>query len=191
LRHLAEGHADGNRGPLRPFERTAGDEVQALFDDPAAVVDAVVQLLRLGGWWVGVGVGPVARPLPRTARAGRGAAYLAAREAVESAKSTAAGLCVAGPSEPPSPTAARAEAAGWLLAALLARRTPEGWEVVDLMDRGAKQVDVATKLGVSPQAVSRRLRVAGWSEERRGRDLFAWLLGQAADQPATQEGEVE
>jgi hypothetical protein len=179
LRRLDEARTSGAPGPLRDFERTAGDEVQALFDDPSAVVTAVGQLLRIGGWWVGVGVGAVARPLPRTARAGRGEAYLAAREAVESAKSTAAGICVGGPPGGSSPMPARAEAATWLLAALLARRTPEGWEVVDLMDHGAKQVDIATKLGISPQAVSRRLRVAGWSEERRGRELLTWLLSQA------------
>jgi hypothetical protein len=192
LRSLDAALSDRPTGPVRDFERTAGDEVQALFADPAAVVHAVVQLLRLGDWWVGVGVGEVARPLPRTARAGRGAAYLAARQAVESAKSSAAGLCVVSShdgtddrtdDQADDQGAGRAEAAAWLLAWLLARRTPEGWEVVDLMDRGARQVDVATKLGISPQAVSRRLRVAGWSEEQRGRALMTWLLARADGRP--------
>ena len=161
-------------GPVRPFERTAGDEVQALFAAPDAVVAAVVELLRLEDWWIGIGIGAVHHPLPRTARAGRGPAYVAARVAVESAKSAGAGLCIAG-----SPGAERAEAAAWLLAALLSRRTPEGWEVVQLMAGGARQVDVAHRVGISPQAVSRRLRVAGWSEEQRGRELLGWLLDQA------------
>ena len=178
LRHLEEAGRNAGRGPLLPFERTAGDEVQALFDDPAAVVDAVVQLLRREQWWVGVGIGPVDGPPPSSARAGRGAAYLAAREAVESAKTTATGICVSGGSPAVRDAARRAEAAAWLLAALLGRRTPEGWEVAELMDHGARQVDVAAQLGVSPQAVSRRLRVAGWAEERRGRDLLGWLLAQ-------------
>jgi hypothetical protein len=190
LRSLDAAQSDRPVGPLRDFERTAGDEVQALFADPAAVVHAVVHLLRLGDWWVGVGVGGVARPLPRTARAGRGPAYLAARQAVESAKSSSAGLCVVGSHDgtggrTDDEGAGRAEAAAWLLAWLLARRTPEGWEVVDLMDRGARQVDVATKLGISPQAVSRRLRVAGWSEEQRGRALMTWLLARADGRPET------
>jgi hypothetical protein len=188
LRSLEAARSDRPAGPIREFERTAGDEVQALFADPAAVVHAVVQLLRLGDWWVGVGVGDVTRPLPRTSRAGRGPAYLAARQAVESAKSSSAGLCVVGShdgtdSRTDDEGAGRAEAAAWLLAWLLARRTPEGWEVVDLMDRGARQVDVATKLGISPQAVSRRLRVAGWSEEQRGRALLTWLLARADGRP--------
>jgi hypothetical protein len=180
LRHLEEARTLAQRGPLLPFERTAGDEVQALFANADAVVDAVVQLLRHEQWWVGVGIGPVDGPPPSSARAGRGAAYVAARAAVESAKTTPAGICVVAGSASAQAPARRAEAAAWLLASLLGRRTPEGWEVAELMERGARQVDVAAKLGISPQAVSRRLRVAGWSEERRGRELLGWLLGQAA-----------
>jgi hypothetical protein len=175
-------------GPLRAFERTAGDEVQGLLADPATVVAAVVTLLR-GGWWVGVGIGPVDRPLPESARAGRGPAYLNARQAVESAKSAPSGICVAGA----GPAGQHAEAAAWLLATLLGRRSPQGWQVVDLMAGGAKGVDAAAKLGITPQAVSSRLRVAGWAEEQRGRELLTWLLGQAdlaatvADGPQTRE----
>jgi hypothetical protein len=50
--------------------------------------------------------------------------------------------------------------------------------VVDLVANGAKGVDAAAKLAITPQAVSARLRVAGWAEEQRGRDLLTWLLGQ-------------
>jgi hypothetical protein len=174
---LADLHsrAGSRAGTTRPFERTAGDEVQGLLHDPAAVVDAVVTLLR-GGWWVGVGIGPIDRPLPETARAGRGPAYLAARQAVESAKAGPGGICVVGSAVGEGQ---RAEAAAWLLAAILGRRTPQGWQVVDLVAGGAKGVEAAAKLGISPQAVSSRLRVAGWAEEQRGRDLLTWLLGQA------------
>ena len=163
----------------RAFERTAGDEVQGLLATPASVVDVVITLLR-SGWWVGVGIGPVDQPLPETARAGRGPAYVAARQAVESAKTAPGGVCVAG-----GPGADQAEAAAWLLAALVARRTPQGWQVVDLVAQGAKGVEAAAKLGISPQAVSSRLRVAGWAEEQRGRQLLTWLLEQS-DQQSTQ-----
>lgn len=157
----------------RAFERTAGDEIQGLLEDPRVVVDVLVTLLR-SGWWVGIGLGDVDRPLPKSARAGRGPAYVAARQAVGSAKSAPGGVCVAGPAG-----AERAEAAAWLLAAVVGRRTPQGWQVVDLVANGAKGVDAAAKLGITPQAVSARLRVAGWAEEQRGRDLLVWLLAQA------------
>jgi hypothetical protein len=172
------GHGAGP-GVTRPFERTAGDEVQGLLESPAAVVDVLVTLLR-GGWWVGIGAGSVDDPVPATARAGRGPAYLAARQAVESAKSAPSGVCiVAGADEHPGARAAaeRAEAAAWLLGSVLGRRSPQGWEVVDLVAAGARGIDAAAKLGISAQAVSSRLRVAGWAEEQRGRELLTWLLG--------------
>src|SRR6185312_9481186 len=102
------------------------------------------------------------RPLPRSARAGRGEAYVAARRAVEAAKSAPSGVAVAvGPDTGAAERAEQAESAAWLLAALLGRRTREGWEVVDLVAAGANGVEAAAKLGISPQAVSSRLRVAG------------------------------
>src|SRR3954471_4182415 len=61
---------------LRPFQRTAGDEVQAVLDDAEATVEVVALILRTGGWPVGLGVGPVDEPLPDDARAGRGPAYV-------------------------------------------------------------------------------------------------------------------
>src|SRR3954451_18441798 len=73
---------------LLAFDRTAGDEFQGVLDDPAAVVRALETLLRAGEWNVGIGIGPVEDPLPEQARAGRGAAYLAARAAVTSAKTS-------------------------------------------------------------------------------------------------------
>ena len=167
---------------VRRFERTAGDEVQGLLDDPAAVVDVLVTLVR-ARWWVGVGIGAIGRPLPRTARAGRGAAYLAARQAVESAKSAPGGVTIAG-----GPEADPADAAAWLLAALLGRRTPQGWQVVELVAAGANGVEAAAKLGITPQAVSSRLRVAGWAEEQRGRVLLAALLARADQSATTGEG---
>ena len=46
-------------GVLRGFERTAGDEVQGVMNDAAAVVDVVLALIRRGEWSVGIGAGPV------------------------------------------------------------------------------------------------------------------------------------
>ena len=60
---------------VRPFERTAGDEVQGLLDRAEAVTDVVRHLLRDGGWAVGVGIGPVRHPLPDSTRAGAGEAF--------------------------------------------------------------------------------------------------------------------
>ena len=40
-----------------PFRRTAGDEVQGLLTDPAGLPAVVEQVLRSGGWRIGIGIG--------------------------------------------------------------------------------------------------------------------------------------
>jgi len=71
---------------VRPFERTAGDELQGVADDPAAALGVVLLLVRDGHWSVGVGVGGVRTPLPEQTRAGAGEAFERARVAVTRAK---------------------------------------------------------------------------------------------------------
>ncbi len=92
-------------GPLRRFERTAGDEIQAVCDDPVVVVDIVLVLMRTSGWRIGVGVGPVETPLPRSGRAGRGPAFVAARTAVGAAHANIAQLAVVPAPQGGSPVA--------------------------------------------------------------------------------------
>jgi hypothetical protein len=153
------------------FERTVGDEFQGVLDDPPSVVIVLEALLRSGEWNIGIGVGPVETPLPDHARAGRGAAYLAAREAVTQAKSSPWHVRAVGEGE-----AMRAlESAVWLWAALLARRTPRGWEVADLVDQGLTYDEAATRIGISQSAVSQRAAAAGISEGRRARELVEYL----------------
>src|SRR5665647_193562 len=86
----------GRDGVVRAFERTVGDEVQAVLRDAGLVVDVALQLLRTGGWSVGIGAGPVDEPLPASARAGSGQAFVLARTAVERAKSRTRPVALAG-----------------------------------------------------------------------------------------------
>ena len=157
---------------LRAFERTAGDEFQGVVDDPAALAHVAEHLLRRDAWWVGIGFGEVDLPLPASGRAGRGAAYQRARDAVGAAKGAPWRVCVRGPD--PGPAHAL-ETAVWLWAALLARRTPRGWEVADLLDGGASHAEAARSLGITPPAVSQRARAAGIVEGRRARELTSYL----------------
>jgi hypothetical protein len=159
------------------FERTAGDEFQGVLDDPAAVVAALEVLLRAGEWHIGIGVGEVESPLPDHARAGRGPAYVRAREAVTTAKSSPWHVRAVG-----EPDAVRAlESAVWLWAALLARRTPRGWEVADLVDQGLTYDEAATRIGISQSAVSQRAAAAGIAEGRRARELVEFLTRAALE----------
>jgi hypothetical protein len=166
-----------------PFERTAGDEVQGLLAEPLAVVTAVARLTRLDGWRLGIGAGPVEQPLPPSTRAARGDAYLAARTAITTARRAPTGLALAIPADVGDAgygelaAAARdAESALWLLRSLLARRSEEGWELVELLDQGLSRTDAADRLGISPSAVSQRLGRAARQEAQRGTELTVRLL---------------
>ena len=161
---------------IRPFERTAGDEVQAVCEDAATVVAIALDLVATPHWSVGIGVGSVELPLPDTTRAGRGQAFEAARDAVTRAKNAPAALAVTGP----EPEAAEdAETASTLVALLVARRSDQGREAVALMAEGMSQTDAAERLDISQQAMSQRLSVAGWHVENAGRTLAARLLNAA------------
>lgn len=168
-------------GVLRGFERTAGDEVQGVMNEAAAVVDLALGLVRRGEWSIGIGVGPVHEPLPASTRAGSGPAFELARKAVERAKSSPQLLAV-GASD--AGRAAAAQAALDLLASVVQRRSEPGWQAVDLISRGTTQTEVAEALGITKQAVSQRLRAATWAPEVAGRDLAAQLLA-AADSPSS------
>ncbi|QCQ91021.1 hypothetical protein [Rhodococcus sp. SGAir0479] len=161
---------------LRPFERTAGDEVQAVTADPDTVVDLALDLVRRAHWSIGVGIGTVEEPLPAQTRAGRGPAFEAARDAVERAKKAPAAIAV----EAADPLAAAdADAALTLLALLVSRRSTQGHAAVALAQRGLTQAESAAELGISKQAVSQRLIAAGWHAELAGRQLAARLLERA------------
>jgi hypothetical protein len=163
---------------LLPFERTVGDELQGVLDDPPALVPALEWLLRAGVWNVGIGLGSIEIPLPDHARAGRGPAYLAAREAVTAAKGSPwhVRAVAAGDENGERTDRVRAlESAVWLWAALLGRRTLRGWEVADLVDQGLTYDETATRLGITQSAVSQRAAAAGIAEGRRARELVEFL----------------
>jgi hypothetical protein len=158
------------------FERTAGDEFQGVLDDPAVVVDVVRRLVRDGGWSVGVGAGPVQTPLPGSTRAGAGAAFIAARAAVEAAKRRPVRVAVRGVVTDP---AADAQAVLTALAALVERRSDQAWEAIGLVEAGRTQAEAAAELGISRQAVGQRLAAGLWEVERDLCPAAARLLARA------------
>lgn len=160
----------------RRFERTADRELQGIVGSADDAVSIVLELVRADAWSVGLGLGPVRNPLPDSVLAASGAAFENARSAVDNARVNVRHLAVHGPAPE---AAAHAEALLQLLAALIQRRTPQGWEVVDLLAAGHTQREIAAALGISNQAVSQRVRVSLWSEESRARPLAARLLARA------------
>jgi hypothetical protein len=166
---------------LRPFERTVGDEFQGVLDDPASLATVVERLLREDTWNIGLGIGEVEQPLPASTRAGRGPAYVLARDAVTAAKSSLWHLRVEGD----DPGARRLETSLLLWAAVLDRRTERGWAVADLVDAGLRYEEIAKRLGITQSAVSQRARAAGIVEGLRARELVRDL---ASDLLAGEDG---
>ena len=161
-----------------PFERTAGDEFQGVIDDPGIAVDVALDLVRAGGWSIGIGAGSVRTPLPRSTRAAAGPAFLLARRAVDAAKQRAlAGLAVRGASPV---EAGDAQAVLASLAVLVERRSDQAWEAIALVESGRTQAEAAAALGISRQAVGQRLAAGLWDLERELRPTAARLLARAA-----------
>ena len=168
---------EGTVPVLLGFERTAGDEFQGVLGDPAGVVDVALRLVRMGGWSIGVGAGPVQTPLPDSTRAGAGQAFLAARRAVDAAKQRPFRLAVRG-AVPPE--AADAQAVLSALAGLVDRRSEQAWAAIELVEEGRTQSDAAGALGISRQAVGQRLAAGMWELEKELRPTAARLLTRAA-----------
>jgi hypothetical protein len=157
------------RPPLLGFERTVGDEVQGVIDDAGAGVEVVARVLRAGSWNVGIGVGEIEEPLPEGTRAGRGPAYIRAREAVTRAKSAPHRLTVVGAAGDPDVVALETVLGLW--SGLVERRTDRGWEVHDLLATGMSHSEAGRRLGITQSAVSQRAQSAGLVDEVRARAL--------------------
>jgi hypothetical protein len=167
----------GRLHALLAFERTAGDEFQGVLTEPDDVVAVVVDLVRSGGWSIGVGAGPVQTPLPESTRAAAGPAFVSARRAVDAAKVRPVRLAVRGavPED-----AGDAQAVLTALAVLVERRSAAAWEAIALVETGRTQAQAAAELGVSRQAVGQRLAAGAWELERELRPTAARLLARAA-----------
>ncbi|MEC5150324.1 winged helix-turn-helix transcriptional regulator [Cryobacterium sp. GrIS_2_6] len=187
--------ADFGPAFLLPPDQTSGDEIQALLTDAATALDVVFALHRSGHWSIGLGIGPVRVPLPHATRQASGAAFIAARAAVTRAKkadarfaldadgsgATVAGASAARPhpgSPAGAPILAGAEVEALIATVLLLRqrRSPEGWAAVDLLRDGLSQVEIAARLGITPAAVSQRIKSSLWRVEEAAHPALVRLV---------------
>ena len=145
------------QGLVLPVDRTAGDEIQLLLATSDTALAAILALTRYGQWSVGCGIGGVTLPLAENTREAGGAAFVAAREAVNDAKKRDTRFALRSTAVT---AAADAEAFVDLLLQLRARRSAEGWEMCDLLSAGNSQAEAAKLLGITPQAASKRARTA-------------------------------
>ncbi len=162
-----------------PIARFAGDELQLVSTDAATSVRIVLALARSRDWSVGIGVGEAT--LSDDPAASTGPAFFAARRAVERAKHAPTRVAVEVDDDALALGADDLEAVLWLLVALRDRRTREGWQVADLLERLETQREVADELGISASAVSARAVAAGIRVESAGvatvEGMLARLVG--------------
>lgn len=173
----------GNRLAL-PAERTAGDELQALTADPAAALDIVLECLRDKHFRAGLGIGDVAGELPASIREASGPAFIAGRRAVQKAARTSIHFAAAGADT----TADAADDVDALIALLLAGRarwSAQSWELYDLLEQGLTQAAAAERLGITPQAVSKRARAAALAIDAEARRAIARVMDSADAEHST------
>lgn len=165
-----------------PADRNAGDEIQVLTEDAAAVLDIALWLLRAKRWSVGLGVGPVRQPLPAETREASGAAFNAARQAVTEAKKRATRFAVCTDSEITDeadwPAAWDAQNLIDLLLELRRKRSQQGWEMFDQLSTSRTQAAAAKALGISAAAASSRSIAAGLTIEREALPSLVRILEQ-------------
>lgn len=181
-----------------PFERSVGDELQGVVEDAEQVVDVALQALRSGYWYVGIGIGSVHLAPGGSPREGSGTGFVAARKAVELAKSAAGQVPlsvvagIVGRGDVPSQgkegamASANAQAVLRLIGRVVQQRTEAQWRVVDRLraiqngeGRHGSQKQVAQSLGITEQSVSRAVLRSGWQEEWAARPAAAMLLDHA------------
>jgi len=142
-----------------PVDRNAGDEIQALTDEPRTALDLLLDLTRTGTWSVGLGCGTVRTPLPDETREASGDAFIAARAAVTRAKRAATRFAANALVD--TRAAEDAEALLNLLLTIRSARSTAGWELYDLVASGLTQAEAGKRLGITPQSASDRARAGG------------------------------
>lgn len=162
-------------------ERTAGDEFQVATMRGGVALDIALQFARTEAWSIGLGVGDVTLPLGDSVRAMTGSAFLNARDAVTAAKKRPARFALV--ADPKAVAAQSLDPLIRLLITLRDRRTPEGWELFDLLEGSGRSdglpltlTAAAEHLGISVQAASQRALAAGLRLDREARDSLGSML---------------
>ena len=162
-----------------PAERTVGLEALVLAGRADMALDVLLRSVEVGGLAVGMGIGAVTRPLPDSVREVSGPAVEAAEQALRSARTTSqVALAVLAADPRQQENAADVEAVLRLIGWMNRTRNRGQWEAVRALraEPGATQRELAARLGVTQQTVSRAVKTSGWREERAAHPLAIRLL---------------
>lgn len=164
--------------PLAP-ERTAGPEALVLAGRAESALEVLLRATEIGDLAVGLGIGAVGLPLPGGVREISGPAVEAAAHALRAAATTSqVPLAVRAADQRHQDTAVDAEAVLRLVGWMIRRRNRGQWETVRALreEPGATQAQLAQRLGVTQQTVSRAMKTSGWREESAAHPLAVRLL---------------
>ena len=163
-----------------PADRNAGDEIQVLTDDAETVLQIALRLARDGNWSVGIGVGPIRTPLPAETREASGPAFSSARDAVTDAKKRPTRFAVRAVSAAEGPESwpnwKDAQSVIDLLLEVRKKRSAQGWELHDTLEKAGTQAQAARILGITPAAASDRASAAALKIERQALPTIVRLL---------------
>lgn len=161
---------------LADFTITVGDEFQGLLARPSALVEVTWRLrvefpeLR---FWTGVGLGGLDTGLEERAVGMDGPAFHRARDALEIAHGEGLhGGVFSGFGDDDRILGGLARLLAWQRRGF----TGAQLEAVRHVRRGTTQTAAADEIGVSRQAVSKRLAAAGWTAYRDGEESLRRLL---------------
>lgn len=148
------------------FELTGVEDIRAEVADADAACMLIMALLSDGDWAIGLGIAAEDALDAATAAVGKRAGMV--------------GVVVDKRRGAREAHAENIAAAFVLLSHVLAKRTLEGREATSLVRAGLNQNEAAEELGISKQAMSQRLRAAGWHAEQAGWQLAVNLITRAA-----------
>lgn len=162
---------------LSLFTVTLGDEFQGLLSDPGVIPEVLWRLRRdlpSVEIWAGVGFGTLDTALKERAIGMDGPVFHRARQGVDRAREEGihGGVFVGfGDDDVVLTGLARLldhQRSSFSLAQL---------EAIEGVRSGHRQSEIAAEAGVTPQAISKRLRTAGWDVYRMGEEALRALLG--------------
>lgn len=162
-----------------PPERTVGPEVLALSARAEEAVAGTLAALELGPWRIGIGIGGVERVETGSVREMIGPAVEAAARAHRDAAAIGqVPLSVRAADVRHEDAAADAQAVLRLVGWMIRTRSRGQWQTVHVLreEPGLTQGQLAERLGVTQQTVSRSLKTSGWREEHAAHGLAERLL---------------
>ncbi|WP_299303495.1 winged helix-turn-helix domain-containing protein [uncultured Brachybacterium sp.] len=160
-------------------ERTMGPEALVLAERAEVALEVLLRAAEIGPLATGLGIGAVTRPLPGSVREISGPAVDSATAALQAAVTTSqVPVAVRAADDRHRDTAADAEAVLRLVVWMIRTRNRRQRETVGRLreDPGATQAQLAERLRVTQQTVSRAVKTSGWREESAAHPLAVRLL---------------